>query len=356
MAACLSFSPHRSAGIKPARVQFHLRMLSMSKHPVVLILILMLCGSPAWTEAPVVTEWVVPYAETRPRDPGVDQATGRVFFVGQTGDYVAALDPVEGAFQKWPLEPGVGPHNLIVADSIVWYAGNRAAHIGRLDPATGAIRKIPMPDAAARDPHTLIMDANGDIWFTVQGGNFVGKLETATDDVHLIPVPTPGSRPYGIGLNSSGEVWVTLFGTNKLARIDPAALTLEEVALPRSGARPRRLAITSDDLVWYVDYAEGYLGRVDPGSGEITEWQAPSGAGSRPYAMAADGRDRIWFVQTGPQPNLFSGFDPALPGFLDAVPIDSGGGTVRHMIHDAASNAIWFGTDANTVGRATLPE
>ena len=336
----------------------------MSKRPVILTLMLMLMlmlmpmlsGSPAWTEAPVITEWAVPYANSRPRDPDVDQATGWVWFVGQTGDYVAALDPVEGTFRKWPLAAGAGPHNLIVAHGDIWYAGNRAAHIGRLNPATGAIHKIPMPDAAARDPHTLIMDANGDIWFTVQGGNFVGKLETATDEVHLIRVPTRGSRPYGIELNSRGEVWVALFGANKLARIDPAALTLEEVALPRVGARPRRLAITSDDLVWYVDYAEGYLGRVNPDSGEITEWQAPSGSDSRPYAMAADGRDRIWFVQTGPQPNLFSGFDPALPGFLGAVPIGSGGGTVRHMTHDPASNAIWFGTDANTLGRVTLPE
>ena len=35
--------------------------------------------------------------------------------------------------------------------------------------------------------------------------------------------------------------------------------------------------------------------------------------------------------------------------------IKSGGGTVRHMVYDEKENALWFGTDTNTIGRATLP-
>jgi virginiamycin B lyase len=30
------------------------------------------------------------------------------------------------------------------------------------------------------------------------------------------------------------------------------------------------------------------------------------------------------------------------------------GTTVRHMYHDAKAGELWFGTDANTIGRATL--
>ena len=36
--------------------------------------------------------------------------------------------------------------------------------------------------------------------------------------------------------------------------------------------------------------------------------------------------------------------------------IESGGGTVRHMVFDETRNEIWFGADTNTVGRAKLPE
>jgi len=35
--------------------------------------------------------------------------------------------------------------------------------------------------------------------------------------------------------------------------------------------------------------------------------------------------------------------------------VPSGGGTVRNMVFDARGNVIWFGSDANTIGRARLP-
>ena len=39
----------------------------------------------------------------------------------------------------------------------------------------------------------------------------------------------------------------------------------------------------------------------------------------------------------------------------DSVEIDSGGGTVRHMVYEPSTREIWFGTDTNTVGRAKIP-
>ena len=211
-----------------------------------------------------------------------------------------------------------------------------------------------MPDAAARDPHTLVFDKAGDIWFTVQGGNFLGKLTRATGEVQLIAVPTPRARPYGIEIAEDGTVWAVLFGSNKLVSVDPATMALTEHALPREGARPRRLGITDDGRIWYVDYAEGMLGAFDPASGSFEEWAAPSGKASRPYSMAVDGDNRVWLVETGVQPNRFVGFDPASERFFAAADIASGGGTVRHMHYHAPSNTVWFGTDANTIGRAAL--
>lgn len=301
-----------------------------------------------------IKEWPVPWPDTRPRDPFVVSGS-EVWFVGQRGDYIAKLDPTTGAFEKFDLEEGAGPHNLIVADNgDVWYAGNRAAHIGRLDPETGAIEKIAMPDPAARDPHTLVFDQAGDIWFTVQGGNFIGKLTRASENVDLIAVPTPKARPYGIEVAADGNVWAVLLGTNKLASIDPATMTLTEYELPRAEARPRRMGITSDGRVWYVDYAGGMLGAYDPAAGTFEEWAAPSGAASKPYGMAVDGEDRIWFVETGVEPNRFVGFDPETERFFAAGDVPSGGGTVRHMFYHAPTDTIWFGADTNTIGRAKL--
>lgn len=316
-----------------------------------------------------IREWEVPYADSRPRDPYVGPG-GDVFFVGQRTHYVARLDPETGEFRKWDLEPGTGPHTLIVDErGIVWYAGNRAGHIGRLDPATGEITKYPMPgcgegdpaevseleECKARDPHSMAFDGRGDIWFTVQIGNMVGKFDPASGEAQLVEVPTPRARPYGIAVDEAGRPWVALLGTNKLATVDPGTMELEEIPLPREGARPRRMGLTSDGGVWYVDYEEGYVGRYDPASGEIREWLNPSGAESSPYAMAVDDTDRIWFVETGPSPNRFVGFDPATQEFFGITEVPSGGGTLRHMVFHAPTRTIWFGADTNTIGRIVVP-
>ena len=308
-----------------------------------------------------IDEWQVPWEQSRPRDPFVGP-DGKVWFVGQRSHYAAYLDPETGDFEKFDLDDGTGPHNLVVdGEGTVWYTGNRTRHIGRLDPETGKIEKFLMPDDRARDPHTMVFDQEGNIWFTVQGGNFIGKFVKSTAEVRLVEAPNVegsrrgnGSRPYGIKMDSRDRPWIALFNTNKIATVNPETMELRSYELPE-GSRPRRLVIDSHDMVWYVDYARGYLGRLDPATGDVREWANPSGEGARPYGMAIDSDDRIWFVETGVQPNRFVGFDPATERYFSNTAIASGGGAVRHMFFHEPTNTIWFGSDANTIGRAKLP-
>lgn len=318
----------------------------------------MLAALPQLVTAPPagvdIREWNVPWPDTRPPDPHVD-AKGLVWFVGQEGNYIARLDPATGKFERYALEAGTFPHNLIVdGKGMVWYAGNRNARIGRLDPATGAIVTYAMPDAAARDPHTLVQASDGTIWFTVQGGNFIGRLMPASGKVDLVKVPTGSARPYGITLDSRNQPWAALAGTNKLATVDSKTLTLREIELPRSNARVRRLVVTRDDRIWYADYMGGYIGQYDPATGKFVERALPSAEDSRPYAMVADSKDRLWIVETGPQPNVLVAFDTRSNAFGAATPIPSGARVVRHMYFHPETNQIWFGTDAGTIGRAQL--
>lgn len=298
-----------------------------------------------------VREWPVEW-EGRPRDPAVD-ADGRVWFVGQAGNYIGVFDPAAETFRRFELEPNTAPHNLIVgSDGGIWYAGNGNARIGRLDPETGDVRVIRMPDEAARDPHTLLGDGRGGIWFTVQNGGFIGRLEMESGDVRLVKAGLERSRPYGIDLDSKGRAWVNLFGTNQIAVVDPETFEITHVETPRATARTRRIAVTSDDAVWYVDYADGRLGRIDPVSGEIREWPVPGGEQARPYALIADDRDRLWFSETSREAPRLIGFDTRTNTFIAETPVSAG---IRHMIHHPATNTIWFGTDANNIGRAILP-
>lgn len=302
-----------------------------------------------------VREWTVPWKDTRPRDPFV-ASDGRVWFVGQEGDYLAVLDPGSGQFKRFELEAGAGPHNLVLdAQGHVWFSGNKKGYIGRLDPANGKITHYPMPDAAVRDPHTLVFDAKGDLWFTAQFSNFVGRLATKTGAVWALPLPTPGARPYGIVVDAKGRPWFNEFGTNKLGTVDPETLQLKEYTLTDPGARGRRIALGPDGGIWYVDYARGFLARLDPSTGAVREWPMPGGPQSLPYAMAADDRGRLWAVETGPQPNRLVGFDPQSARFFATAEIPSGAGTVRHMVFDARKREIWFGTDHGTIGRAIVP-
>ena len=314
------------------------------------------------TDTVAITEWTVPWERSRPRDPYFDARTGDVWFVGQVGNYVGRLNPKTGQFRRYELEDRALPHNLIVdADGTVWYAGNGNGHIGKMDPATGKVTRYPMPDSTVRDPHTLVVGKDGNLWFTAQRSGVVGRLDKGTGQVRVVKVGSGGrTLPYGIEIDSKGRAWVNEFGTNRIAVIEPATLAVREYELPDAAARSRRIVVMPDDMVWYVDYARGFLGRLDPASGKVEEFALPGGAQSRPYAMVKDDRGRIWAVETGVSPNRLVGFDPKTRAVFSVTPIRSGtnaagANTVRHMMYHAPTREIWFGTDANTVGRVRVP-
>lgn len=303
----------------------------------------------------VVTEWEVPWGG-RPRDPYVD-GRGRVWFVGQAGNYVGMLEPTTGEFTRYEVDEGTNPHNLVVdRHGMVWFTGNRNGRLVRLDPSTRQLTTYPMPDASVGDPHTMLFDRDGNIWFTAQQAGAVGHMTVENGEIRLWKLG-PGTRPYGIAIAPDGRVWFDLFGTNRLGMIDPNVMAVKEFVLPAATTRPRRIAITPDGEIWYGDYSRGYLGLLDPATGQVTEFELPGGQRSLPYAMAADGAGRIWLAETGPRPNRLVAFDPTQKKFTSIVESEGGPeepNTIRHMVYDAASGAIWYGTDRGTIGKLTV--
>ncbi|MCP4470377.1 MAG: lyase [Gammaproteobacteria bacterium] len=324
------------------------------RNPVHVILLVFACVLPAAaTDVARVTEWEVPYPNSRPRDPFVDSA-GRVWFCGQAGSYIANLDPVTGSFTKFELADGAGPHNLIIDErDRVWYAANTLPYIGRLDPKPGHLRKYKMPSQRVRDPHTLAFDQSGNIWFTAQWSGHIGRLNMESGKIDLVALPGKGMRPYGIKIDSRGRPWVVLFGSNRLASIDPDSLRLWQVELPNRRSRPRRLEIDAGGNVWYGDYSRGMLGRYDSVSGKIDEWPLPGGENAMPYGMALDGKGNIWLAEAG-NPNRLVSFDPKREAFIHVIGVPNARGSIRHMHFDARSNSIWFGEDSNFIGRLQL--
>jgi virginiamycin B lyase len=296
-----------------------------------------------------IKEWPVEWAG-RPRDPYV-APDGKVWFVGQAGNYIAHFDPTAETFKRFEIEAGTNPHNLIVdPKGQVWYTGNRNGRIGKLDPATGKIQTFPMPDPAARDPHTAIFDGKGNIFFTLQGSSMIGRLKMATGEIKLVKAGDQPANPYGIILDNAGNPWVALFRTNTVVRVNPETLELTPFKEASETSRSRRIEWTSDGMVWYVDEPRGFLGRINPKTGEVKEWQAPGGPGSRPYALTKDDKGRLWFSETGPVKQLV-GFDPRTERFFS---VNSVSNTIRHMMFDVRTGMMWFGTDSNNIGRAIV--
>lgn len=302
-----------------------------------------------------VEEYDVPWEDSRSRDPYV-APDGKVWFAGQRAHYIGIFDPETGEFDRIDLEDGAGPHTVVVADDgTPWYAGNRARHIGKINPETGEITKYMMDHENARDPHTFAFDKDGNIWFTAQGGNGIGHFNVTTGQARVLPVATPNARPYGIRMDPDRErPWIALVGTNKIATVNPQTMEIEEIELPREETRPRRLDVTSDGKVWYGDFNSGYIGRYNPSDGSIKEWEMPDGESSRPYAVLADEKDRIWFSTSGFSPNKLVAFDTRAEEFVASTEIESARGSIRHMMYDERTNSMWFGTDTGHIGRLIL--
>ena len=150
--------------------------------------------------------------------------------------------------------------------------------------------------------------------------------------------------------------WFAEFGSNRVAMVDPATMKIEEHILPDPRTRPRRMAITSDGGVWYGDYPRGYLGHLDPATGKVEEWPSPGGGVTLPYAMTVDDRDRVWYVETGKQPNRLVAFDTRTRRFVVNQPVgEAAGNTIRYLIYHAPTREIWYGSDRNMIGRVKVP-
>ncbi|MDZ7632069.1 MAG: hypothetical protein U5K74_12180 [Gemmatimonadaceae bacterium] len=198
---------------------------------------------PYWRRPPGLR--AIPYADSQ----------GRVWFVGQNGNYIAYLDSRTNQFRRYEIEPGTNPHNLVVEKGMVWFTGNRNNRLVKLDPATGKLTTYLIPDSTVRDPHTMIFDRkSGVAWFTAQNAGVVGRFDPSTGRFRLWRTGA-GTRPYGIVIDSRGQPWFDLFGTNKLATIEPGSAQIRTFTVGTERTRPRRIAITSDDQIYWGDYS-----------------------------------------------------------------------------------------------------
>jgi virginiamycin B lyase len=287
----------------------------------------------------------------RTRDP-IQAADGSIWYAGQYGNLIGRYDPKTQRTREYPLPPNSMPHTVqLDPKGRPWFSGNKNATIGWVDPASGKPTVWKMPDPEATDPHTITFDKNGMVYFTFQAANRIGKLNPDTGEIKIVKVAEQRSQPYDIKFDREGTtLWVSCNARPCLLKVNPETLAITEVKLPTAGTTVRRLDFAPDGTVWYVNSGAGKIGRVNPKSGEIKEWDSPSGSKSHPYGIAVlDGA--VWYNESGVRPDMLVRFDIARETF-QSWPIKSGNihaGILRNarvtrqgtlLIHQTATNRI----------------
>lgn len=289
-----------------------------------------------------ITEWTTPTLGQRTRDP-IEAPDGSIWWTGMWASLVGRLDPDTGAMKEFPLPPSARPHSIVPDEKgAIWYTGNGNATLGKLEPQTGKITEY---RTQAQDPHTAVFHANGNLYFTAQHAAMLGRFNPKTEALKEIKTEP---RPYGIKAGPDGILWVAYNGTNKIGALNPGTMKVRYYELPDPRSRVRRLDLDSHGHVWFVNSTLGKIGRLEPDTGNITEWDSPSGPSSHPYALAVID-DIIWYNESGMRPDALVRFDPKTETFQSwAIP--SGVGIIRNMWVTKAGNLLIHQSSTNQVG------
>lgn len=306
---------------------------------------------PTLVDGPVeidIQEWIAPTLGQRSRDP-IEAPDGSIWWTGMWASLVGQLDPVTGSMKEYPLPPEARPHSIVPDENgFIWYTGNSNGTIGKLDPATGDITEYP---TEAGDPHTAVFHPNGNLYFTSQRAAMLGKLNPVTGELKEIPTEP---RPYGIIVAQDGTVWIAYNGTNKLGAMEPESMKVQYYTVSDPGTRIRRLGIDSKGIIWFVNSSKGRIGRLDPATGEIREWESPSGPRSHPYSLAVI-NDKIWYNESAMRPDALVRFDPETESFQSwAIP--SGVGIIRHVWVTRENKLLIHQSSSNRIGVVTIKD
>ena len=306
---------------------------------------------PTLVDGPVeidIKEWIVPTLGQRSRDP-IEAPDGSIWWTGMWASLVGQLDPVTGNMNEYALPPEARPHSIVPdEDGFIWYTGNSNGTIGKLDPATGDITEYP---TEAGDPHTAVFHPNGNLYFTSQRAAMLGRLNPVTGELKEIPTEP---RPYGIIVAQDETVWIAYNGTNKLGAMDPESMDVQYYSVSDPDTRIRRLGIDSKGIIWFVNSSKGRIGRLDPATGEIKEWESPSGPSSHPYSLAVI-NDKIWYNESAMRPDALVRFDPETESFQSwAIP--SGVGIIRHVWVTRENKLLIHQSSSNRIGLVTIKE
>ena len=200
------------------------------------------------------------------------------------------------------------PHDVIVdAEGTVWYASFGEEVLGKLDPKTGKTTEFAIP--TLKPGHIsgtldLEFDQDQNVWLamTFQGG--VAKFDRKTEKFTIYKLPPDLDGDYRellfLSPNHShvdGKVWVVDSGSYTVLRLDIASGQFE-VFEPFPIPRPNIYQVASDaeNNAYFAVMGREDVGRIDAKSGKIAIYPTPTKR-SGPRRGMIDAQDRFWFAE-----------------------------------------------------------
>ena len=307
-----------------------------------------------------ITEWDFGGPYSSPHDVAVAR-DGKVYSVDWARDQLVRLDPRSGERKIWSIPAGDSP-------------------VGGMFP--GLIPPGSPPDASPRvAPHSLELDADGNVWITLCLGNKIARFDTRAERFRIWDQPAPGLYPHTLRLDRQGRVWYTLAVSNHIGRFDPAterftlyslpartwgeAFTLRTLRLWLWLARwlpsgwisaeapvlpmPYGLDVAPDGAVWFSQLNADRIGRLDPASGNVQVYDTPFDG---PRRLRFDAQGILWVPAFGS--GSLARFDPKTTTFklypLPTLPV--GSDTPYALNVDRRTNTVWVcGTNSDSLIR-----
>ncbi len=192
-------------------------------------------------------------------------------------------------FTEWatPTASSLPLHVIPVSSTEFYFTENAKNRIGAVNISSNTVTEWVLP--AASMPHSITLDASGNIVFAAYSGNYVGVYNPNATTLQLTkyPIPTAGGGIIHLDTQLSPENAPEYFFSeataNKMGLLDPNAVggpSATEWNIPTASSTPRGVSIGGADgtgtQVFFAELNTHRIGMLDTFTNDITEWTIPS--------------------------------------------------------------------------------
>ena len=226
-------------------------------------------------------------------------------------------------------KPTRQPHDVIVdADGMAWYISFGEQVIGRLDPKTGTTTEFPVPVLKPGSPVgelALRPDQDGNFWVGMMYQGAAAKFDPKTAKFQTFSLPAEDNKDYtqinqvdAMHSKVDGKVWVQDAGEYSLRQLDPVTGKFK-VYRPFPAPSPNIYDVISDSQnnAYFTVFGADQIGEIDAKTGKTTLFKTPT-PNSSPRRGSIDSHDHLWFAEF--RGNKIGMFDPQTQHFQEWTP------------------------------------